>query len=1046
MTALDDGGRDVVTRAFLNDLAQIHSDRAIDLVLFSGDLAFSGKPEEYVRAQQELLEPLMELLGYGSDRVVIAPGNHDIDRDLIDPALEMGLLTMLDSVEAVENQFTNEERLKSYLERLKAFNDFRAGFYGNSLQPLAAGLATTHVVELDGISVGVAALNTAWRATGQPNDGDEGQLLLGTPQLNTAFRAIEDARMRIAVMHHPLDWLRKFDGDEARFDLDRNFHLLLTGHLHVADPEQVVSTRGTSIHSRTGSLYEDSQYPNAYSLIDIDLDDGSAAIALRSYWPDRREYDVATHIIKDGHLELPIKLSLDAAPLPAVHAPYSSVRRSLVDVAEETSVLADQVTNGVQRDHVADMLVPPRIFPMPYEEWLVANEPGKERISRLDLVELLQEHQCIVLAGGPETGLTSALLWALDRHFETDPARLPVHVRFEDVGPGIDPLDRAIRKSLSRVTNLQPDDDLPPLVIAVDDVDSGNTKTFRRILSHMSSHPDQRYLIACEPDRAQAILDALENADISATRGYLAPFGRRELKVLVEKIVGTRDSDLVDRVLKFLGRVKMPRTPFLMAALVVVLVEAEEFARGESTGETAVLNSYAALMLGTNASSSRAGLDERNFEHILSCLAEKLVTDGARSIARIDAEEFLVEYWKNKGWKDSPARVLDSLIERRVLAETDQTIRFRHPSLLFLFAAKRLRESAPFRELVEADPTGHSVTFQHAAALDRSDVRLLELADGALEEVLGAMEGLDASLFDRVTFLEDWAFAPDLQAAARVLGLPPVPENVIDRQIDDAYEVMEDPDYELDTPPNDQDESPLERIGGATALLSNVLRSSELIDDVELKTTTLKNAIDGWSVLAVALAMEEARTHTVRDLIVEIFEEVFPDVADKTLTARAEQITRVFMSHMVGFEALSSLGTVKMLDMLKALLDDPTWVASTPHALFTTFVYFNLKGADRTKYLAQLLKAHGGHPLVRALVRHTALNAYHTTAFGQSETTALENVLVDCTLLDHPREGVQETSRARSMILGELRKGRQLNRGKGTDESLELAEEAEDAD
>ena len=1029
MTSADDPDREVIVGAFLKDIKERHEETPINLVLLSGDLAFSGKAEEYARATKDFLHPLMGVLGCDETRVVIAPGNHDIDRDQIDDVLEAGLTAKLKSIEDVNGLFDQEQRFGSYLGRLSAFNLFRDEFYSNRVDTIASGLGTAQVLDIDGTSIGVCALNTAWRATGGPNDMDHGNLLLGSRQVNAALAKIDSCAMRIAVMHHPVEWLAPFDGDEARLDLDRRFDLVLTGHLHRADPQQIASVRGTCVNSRAGTLYETARYLNAYSLIDIDTGDGTAVITIRSYWSNRREFDVATDLVGDGRFELPLKIGPERATLPAVRASYSLVRRSLVDVAAETSILTDQVTNGNDVHDVDDILVPPRLLPMPYAEWRAASEPDRGGIPVLDPIEVLGQSQCAVLVGGAETGLTSALLWVLDRHFDLESTRLPVHVKFGDIGPGADPLDRAIRKSLNRVVNLAPADKLPPLIVAIDDVDPTQAKRFRKLIGHIASDPGNKYLIGCRPQSHVSILAALTEEGVGAARAFLAPFGRRELMSLVEKIVGSRDKDLVDRVLSVLGQAHMPRTPFLMAALVVVLIEAEDFARGASTGETAVLDSYASLMLKTGGASSRVGLDEKNYQHILACLAAEFVTKGVGYIPRIDAEEFLVEYWKTKGWQDSPARVLESLIDRRVLSESEVGIRFRHPALLYLFAAKRISQSEAFRMFIEADPIANAVTFRHAAALDRSDLRLLELAATVLVDTLACLEGVDASLFDQVTFVEGWSFAPNLQVAARVLGLPAVPEEVVERQMNEFYDVLEDPTDDTEVTPSGSAEAALERLAEAVELLSNVLRASELVDDIELKTEMLRKAIDGWSVTAVAFAMEEARTNTARDLVATILEELFHDPDPERTKRRAEQITRVLLSLLIGLGALQSLGTVKMVDMLMTLLNEDIWVESTAHALFTTFIYFNVHGPERTKYLARLLQRHGDHPLVRELVRHTALHAYHRTDFGDDEATALENILVDGTLLDHPVEGVQAVSKARSLILGKLRKARQLSRG-----------------
>ena len=83
-----DFDRQVVLKAFLikdiENRKTISLDlEKIDFIIFSGDVAFSGKTEEYQAAKKELFEPILKACGLGPDKLFIVPGNHDIDRDQI---------------------------------------------------------------------------------------------------------------------------------------------------------------------------------------------------------------------------------------------------------------------------------------------------------------------------------------------------------------------------------------------------------------------------------------------------------------------------------------------------------------------------------------------------------------------------------------------------------------------------------------------------------------------------------------------------------------------------------------------------------------------------------------------------------------------------------------------------------------------------------------------------------------------------------------------------------------------------------------------------
>jgi len=64
--------------------------------------------------------------------------------------------------------------------------------------------STSHVVNVKGLDVGVACLNTAWRTTGEPDDIDYGNLLIGERAIRSCLEDIKNCAVKIAVFHHPL--------------------------------------------------------------------------------------------------------------------------------------------------------------------------------------------------------------------------------------------------------------------------------------------------------------------------------------------------------------------------------------------------------------------------------------------------------------------------------------------------------------------------------------------------------------------------------------------------------------------------------------------------------------------------------------------------------------------------------------------------------------------------------------------------------------------------------------------------------------------------
>ena len=168
--------RRIVT-ALIADVASLDNQRPFDLIVFSGDLADDGSEEGLSIGREMLLDPLARTLR--DCPIVLVPGNHDVDRRLISEILELGLQQKIrDPQSATETvgspEFTDATR------RLSAWRAFHTAFYDGtpgikSVDPLAF----VHRVDVDGVKVGIAALDTAWRSA---SDADRGRLVVTEPQ------------------------------------------------------------------------------------------------------------------------------------------------------------------------------------------------------------------------------------------------------------------------------------------------------------------------------------------------------------------------------------------------------------------------------------------------------------------------------------------------------------------------------------------------------------------------------------------------------------------------------------------------------------------------------------------------------------------------------------------------------------------------------------------------------------------------------------------------------------------------------------------------
>lgn len=290
----------------------------IDFVVFSGDIAFSGQPAEYDAAWQHLLNPVLGAVGITPDRLFIVPGNHDMSRDYVYDMLPPQLQKPLETDTLVQKWLADEKRSRT----LEPFEAYRA-FVAKHTRQSNPDYASIQRLTVGDKQVALMGLNSSWMC-GRHKDHkgevyDARYLVVGEPQLHNALAKIADAEIKIAVIHHPFDWLADFDRNRIERLLTRECHFILRGHEHQPHVQVIVSsgTGGDCIIIPAGACYErriseDPRYTNAYNWVHVDLAAGQGMVYLRRWSDPRSQWleDIDTH--QEG--QCPFEITLQQGP------------------------------------------------------------------------------------------------------------------------------------------------------------------------------------------------------------------------------------------------------------------------------------------------------------------------------------------------------------------------------------------------------------------------------------------------------------------------------------------------------------------------------------------------------------------------------------------------------------------------------------------------------------------------------------------------------------------------------------------------------------
>jgi formylglycine-generating enzyme required for sulfatase activity/calcineurin-like phosphoesterase family protein/energy-coupling factor transporter ATP-binding protein EcfA2 len=219
-----------------------------NFVAITGDIAFSGKEHEY-REAAGFFDKLKKVL-QGKTEFLAVPGNHDVDRDVVDDCFPLGESIVKKNL--IDKFLEDQKKVKDFITvKFKAYRGFI-----ERLNPMLYESKTKKekekgkekekyfwVKNFPGKNVSFLGLNGAWASEG---DNDRFNIALGFPQVIRALEESKDIPNRVVLMHHPLfEWLEEKDMSKCRGEIFDRCGLILHGHVHI-DRADCISTPSDS--------------------------------------------------------------------------------------------------------------------------------------------------------------------------------------------------------------------------------------------------------------------------------------------------------------------------------------------------------------------------------------------------------------------------------------------------------------------------------------------------------------------------------------------------------------------------------------------------------------------------------------------------------------------------------------------------------------------------------------------------------------------------------------------------------------------------------
>ena len=281
---------DRILQSLLQDLQRMETDHGLapDLLLVTGDLAFGHFGEGDLSLQSQFDDAALFLqevqaafsAPIPTKRVFLVPGNHDLDRCRVRESQTDWLDNLTNKPDPAK--FVNEMlrdasgEWSGLVERLAVYKQFLQEHYPHLLQD-EKRLCYAHTLDIHGHRLGIAGLNSAWSCG---RDKEKGKLWLGGQwQFNTLSGKLKNADLKLALAHHPLDWLVEQETPNLNPQLEQAFHFFLHGHEHFS----WVAETPRHIRLAAGACYGETPPESGYSFVRLDLEQGAGQVWLRRF-------------------------------------------------------------------------------------------------------------------------------------------------------------------------------------------------------------------------------------------------------------------------------------------------------------------------------------------------------------------------------------------------------------------------------------------------------------------------------------------------------------------------------------------------------------------------------------------------------------------------------------------------------------------------------------------------------------------------------------------------------------------------------------------
>jgi hypothetical protein len=235
-------------------------------IITTGDIANSGARDEYLIARQfyvDIQDHLREIFNSIEINFIFTPGNHDCDFSQ-DKTRSLALKSLLKQEELIDIDIETLAQIAAVQQNYFEFV--------NSLSVIDFDKPRTKLIcdfkfDVGGFIINFRSLNSAWCSEYHESPGS---LQFPTNLIDNVW---PHANLTISLFHHVQYWFHPDNHVKLRAILEKNCHLILTGHQHTphAQESKPLDSTFTSYQLEAGAI-QAKNVPSRFSILEINLD------------------------------------------------------------------------------------------------------------------------------------------------------------------------------------------------------------------------------------------------------------------------------------------------------------------------------------------------------------------------------------------------------------------------------------------------------------------------------------------------------------------------------------------------------------------------------------------------------------------------------------------------------------------------------------------------------------------------------------------------------------------------------------------------------